>query len=392
MSGFLSFLPFLSSDDHYTDMDVRQRLMDLGDRSISIENISSISITRHSLLMYFIVLLLPGLWLFGAGILQLVSYLSINSRFGGSSFLSIAIVQLLLAGGLCFLFYFFVKRRKKYLIIYSNDGRQSIFYNRDINLLRQVKAGLDAKIDQGNVASTFHVNFAKGSIHNLNVDEMNTDHIAADTVLSHSPGSVVASHSPGAQLGTGNIIKKADMGEAVTSLKKKSGDWLAEASAKAGFKSKAGEREMPKPLAEDFRAGPFGKQGLVDHNVPPSPASHYGRSHPHGEKGTVGLQERGVNVLNSPGAQVGDFNHLSDTQILTDYSAHIQRVETVKEGLNDPALEAKLDEMLTLMKQGTVHHNEKQKLKDYALEMATFVQAYPPISKIFHDIIRVIGI
>jgi len=103
--------------------------------------------------------------------------------------------------------------------------------------------------------------------------------------------------------------------------------------------------------------------------------------------------DHNVTGFQGPGSHITDLNKgLDNNQTLTDYSLHIPRVETVRDGLNDPALKAKLDEMLQLMKDGTAKQQEKQKLKQYALDMAAFVQAYPPISRIFNDLIRVIGI
>jgi hypothetical protein len=44
------------------------------------------------------------------------------------------------------------------------------------------------------------------------------------------------------------------------------------------------------------------------------------------------------------------------------------------------------------MKAGTPQPQDKHRLKDYAVELATYVQAYPPITKIFNDIAQAVGV
>ncbi len=403
-------------DNHFDGMTVKKRVIDLGDRSISISNIASISIAETSPSILLIVLAIIGT------LIMLSSGMDLGSAFRPDQTKAFrAVVGLLFLAPIIF----FLITKKVYLIIASNDGSKAVFTTKDINFLRHVKTALDEKINSDNLGATFEANFAEGSIQQMNIDQVTSENIIADAVVSNSPGSFVAAHSPGAQLGDGNVMKDstyqttrqgaenaafhstnslthealhdpAQQGQ--KDLLNKSLDWLTQKAT--GYKTPYA------PAQETQDAGPthtfvpqsdlppgqqpqrdqtsFEQNGSIGQAFTDISNPQLETSAIHGDGGAV--------AYHSPGAQIGDFNTQENTQTFTDYSLHIPRVETVRDGLNDPALKAKLDEMLQLMKDGTTQDQDKQKLKQYALDMASFVQAYPPITRIFNDLIRVIGV
>ncbi len=107
-------------------------------------------------------------------------------------------------------------------------------------------------------------------------------------------------------------------------------------------------------------------------------------------------------AANSPNAQVGLGANITNTITETvttisfiDYERFIPGVEQFRNYLAEkrpnPAIEAKLDEMLELMRQGTGDDEQKVRLRSLALELTQYVQAYQPLRDLFTGIVNAIS-
>ena len=408
-------------DNHFDGMTVRKRVINLGDRSIPISNIASINVAQSAPNLLFFVLAV-----FGAFVV-----LSTTSNFAILAFINdFVILRFLIGFGLILPLLFMLFRQKLHLIITSNDGSKAFFSNDNILFLRQVKAALDEKINFNNLDAGFVVNFAESSIGQLAGDKAYNEKFISDVFAPTLNDELGDTLLPEAQMESGNLkqenleqkngpqttwheahdkhFSQTTPFSGETSYEEdkpedpgffnRSKDWIAQkkGATKELFTSPEQTQEQ-EPLQTFVPGKDLGNDPHSDTpHSPFVPILPVGKSpHVNGPSPDTKIMPVDHNVagFHGPGSHIADLNkELDNNQILTDYSLHIPRVETVRDGLNDPALKAKLDEMLQLMKDGTAKQQEKQKLKQYALDMAAFVQAYPPISRIFNDLIRVIGI
>ncbi|GJM01693.1 MAG: hypothetical protein DHS20C08_01940 [Rhodomicrobium sp.] len=418
--------------DNSKELSVRHRILEASDRSIAIANISSISLSRFPLWPLLVFLLLPGVLTFLSALFTMFGFMAFSgfnsNQIGGMVLASLP--TLLFAGGLIGLFFFLKKRRKSYLVITSNDGSTTVFSSGDLSFLQGVKDAIDDKINNDKIDTTFYANFAEGAVQNLSVGQFEAETVNADTVLANSPGSMVANHSPGAQLGNGHTMQDAvfttdyrpaaervdENGEKPWYEKmldvplEKTSDFLAGLKGDGPGPAEPSEISTPRGRATEGpgftpsppERGAFGAPFPPDHRVQADhgepnmkPENVRKTSHhmpPSGEYGGMNGHMNGpLTAQHSPGAQLGQFNQMNGAMIITDYSQHIPNVERIRQELTDPKVTEKLDEMLALMKAGTPQPEDKRRLRDYAMELATIVQAYPPITKIFNDIIHVIG-
>ena len=408
-------------DNHFEGMTVRKRVINLGDRSLPISNIASINVVEST----------PNLLFFVLAVLGAFVVLSTTSDFAALAFINdFVILRFLIGFSLILPLLFMLFRQRLHLIITSNDGSTTLFRHDDIHFLRQVKAALDEKINFNNLDACFVINFSDSSIGQLAGDKAYNENIISDVFAPPGKDEVGGRSLPEAQMEQVNLTPESVQETSPqttwheaheehfsqttpfsdeTSFEQdrsedpgffnRSKDWIAQ---------KTGATKdlftPPDPTHEDAPLQTFvpgkdpgkGKQPERPHS-PFVPNAELGKPYrPTNQPAldaTIVQTDHAVSGFQAPGPQITDLNTgLDDNQTLTDYSLHIPRVETVRDGLNDPALKAKLDEMLQLMKEGTAKQQEKQKLKQYALDMATFVQAYPPISRIFNDLIRVIGV
>lgn len=330
-------------NNHFGGFTVKKRIIDFGDRSISIPNISSINIAESN----------PGRILVLMAFLGSLS-LMLSAYESSSYYSSNKITEIFFVLGIILIapIVFSLITKETYLVISSNDGTKAVLSSRNFPFLRKVKAALDEKINNENVENSFVANFHKGSIEKLDVGTLNTNTVDGETIISHSPGSVVASHSPGAQLGEGNV------------------------STDNEFNIKHSDRQSITPQTE---------QDAVPNLYDPHPASRKAEA----SYSPFFIKENTVH--HSAGAQIGNNNISNNNQFNIDFSRHIEHVETIKNGINDPEHIEKLDEMLVIMRSGISTPASTNKLRTYAHDFATYLQAYPPLSKIFQDILNVLG-
>lgn len=148
--------------NRFDELDVQKRVLLMKDRSVSVRNITSISVDRVPLYPYILALLLPGLFIAGEALATVASGGNARGAFqqGWVDGLIMQSPWLLAALLLIGLFWYTARRRRHFLRISSSDGAQYAFGSRDVELLRGVKAALDDKINNGRVAVTFFTNFA----------------------------------------------------------------------------------------------------------------------------------------------------------------------------------------------------------------------------------------
>ena len=194
-------------------LNVRERVIDTGDRAISIANISTISvatsITKGRRNVYFI----------GAGVVGLIGAVLVVQalqRFGPP--MALGLIVLFIAG----LFVLAGIRAKdkamSFLTIVTNDGARTIFPSSNIKYLRNVKDFIGEKINRDDQTSVQYFDNRSTNVQaeTANIGTDQSIHAAAlvvgdnNMLASQSPGAVVggssysAVNSPGAQLGTGH--------------------------------------------------------------------------------------------------------------------------------------------------------------------------------------------
>lgn len=459
-------------DNHFDGMTVRARIIDLGDRTIAISNITTVGIAKKSFPYLILLSFLLGIFCVASAAID------ISLRDGGPGvrfgFGVLLIIPLA----------YFMLTRKIYLIITTNDAGRVVFTNRNINLLRHIKHLLDEKINNDNFEMSFFANFAEGSIQKLSMDQHFAGPVNGEAIATHTPG-----HTPGAMLGnptppgahfgsspgvhnpmadhmqaavpngmpahdrTGQdrpaqdrpahepisqnnsiadgLAKKSWYDKMIDLPLSKSSDWLSKMSSQIvgsagepvepgsgpfanrdnlsgnghsfsnngqGF-SGANERMNGIKPENGTMNGAFNgtgndSGGLGPNGFTPDPSPIFGQDSLNGHMGSADFSGMGNDgsAIYTPEAQFDDNNTMASGQIITDYSQHIPKIETIRQELSDPQVTQKLDEMILLMKGGTALDQDKQKLRGYALDLSSYVQAYPPIAKIFSDILRVVGV
>lgn len=273
-------------DEKFEYLTVRDQIIDMGDRSISIPNIASITVFQRK-----------ASWVV-KGLLAIIALYFGYSGFTSLSVIMLAAPQFALAVA-CLALLAWLFRSKWFLAISTSDGILSLFPSKDVAFLRRVKAALDEKINGASTQSTFTFNFVNDAVENVSIDRVNTIHeLQAESVISESPGAMMPTNSPGAQIG---------LGATVTST-------LANTATAITFV----DYERFIPGVEQFR------------------------------------------------------NYLAEKR-------------------PNPAIEAKLDEMLELMRQGTGEDEQKVRLRDLAAELSQYVQAYQPLRDLFGSVVATVS-
>jgi hypothetical protein len=191
------------SDEQFDYLTVKDNVIDTGTRTISIRNISTIGIEKiYPLRRLSIICASVAIFMAIVGALNAASpQAEWNSDTFSGVLLTISAIIVFFAAR----FYF---DSQIFLAISTNNGSHSLFYNDKIEFLKRVKSTIDDRINNPADASQFTVNFNKGSIEQMSVDNMGgVSNMSAETVVSDSPGARVASHSPSAQVGDGNTME-----------------------------------------------------------------------------------------------------------------------------------------------------------------------------------------
>jgi hypothetical protein len=190
------------SDEQFSNLTVKDNVIDTGSRTISIRNISIVGIEEiYPYRKIAIFLALAALVVAVAGMMEGSRRSPWSSGNDSDGYFIVATMM-----GFASIASFLVGRT--FLAIVTNDGSYSLFFNQNIDFLKKVKSAIDERINHPESASQFTVNFNKGSIEQMSVDTMGgVSNMSAETVVSDSPGANVASHSAGAQVGIGNTME-----------------------------------------------------------------------------------------------------------------------------------------------------------------------------------------
>lgn len=191
---------------------VRERILETPTRTISIPSIASISVGTTETKAPPALLVLGAILLIGAFINGFTS----APTWGREIQLNPASIIMALIGA-AFIFYFVsYEDTTHYLIISTNDGARSMFTAPKREILNEVRRLLTEKINSGNEAATYTINFKEARIETLHAGELSGKSIVVgdnNQVAVDAPGSRVGSpgddirvsRSPGAQVGHGNI-------------------------------------------------------------------------------------------------------------------------------------------------------------------------------------------
>ncbi|MBC8051238.1 MAG: hypothetical protein H7X92_13995 [Chitinophagales bacterium] len=286
LSSFKNIAQASGGDGKFDYLTVRDQIIDMGDRSISIPNIASITVFQRK-----------ASWLL-KGFLAIVALYFAYSGFTSLGSIILAVPQFVLAAGsIALLVWLF--RSKWFLSISTSDGILSLFPSQDVTFLRGVKAALDEKINGTSTQSTFTFNFTKDPVEKMNIARGDTIHeLQAESDISEPP-PMVATVLPSAPTLPGSAVSET----------------LVANTAAITFV----DYERFIPGVEQFR------------------------------------------------------NYLAEKR-------------------PNPVMEAKLDEMLELMRQGTGEEEQKVRLRDLAGELTQYVQAYQPLRDLFSSIVTAVSL
>ncbi len=231
--------------------------------------------------------------------------------------------------------------KSHYMLISSSDGVLSRFTAPDRSVLEEVRGILTDKINRGDEAMTFSVNFEKGQIENL--------------AATPSGGMLSAPHANGS-------------GSA------------AFANGTAGHSAGQGERGVPQTGVP--RSRPGAQQGA-------HPGQHPAGGHDAGP--APARQPRGpasIPPANGIGNGIGNGNGSPETFV--DYSGVLPSiVEMHRFYARQPGtqhLEQRLSELELLMRAGTPTTSQKTRLRELSGEMSQILQAYPQAVELFDHI------
>ncbi|MDX2265358.1 MAG: DUF6232 family protein [Hyphomicrobiales bacterium] len=322
-----------SKNQQFDFMTVKDRIIDMGYRSISIPNIASITILRQSNSGLKRLLFALGV---GAMILAFASYRSGIGGYGyesspdNTSSFGLGVI------GLFLLLSISLVPKKWYLILSTCDNAQSLFSSGDVSLLTRVKKALDERINapgehRGFTANFTNNTFNEGAVKEMRVDKVETiQEMTAETVVSNSPNAMVASNSPGAEIGLSATVSNAPVSN----------------MALNGSASYEAERTYS-------------------------------------------------GAVNAPQTYAGSYDFSQTTIHYVDYDRFIPGVQQFRDYLKNkrpnPSVEAKLDEILELMRSGTPEAPQKSRLRDLAAELSNYAQAYQPLRDLFSGIVDLAG-
>jgi hypothetical protein len=99
--------------------------------------------------------------------------------------------------------------------------------------------------------------------------------------------------------------------------------------------------------------------------------------------------------FNTAGSYNATDSYNTETAIYVDFERFMPGVEQfrnyIAEKRPNPAIEEKLDEILSLMRQGAGTQPQKSRLRDLATELSQYVQAYQPLRDLFMGIVNALS-
>ena len=192
--------------EEYAELEIRDFTFKTENRTISIENISTISIVQYDpyTTIKFYIRIIGGL---------IAAYGFLPYGVGSLNNMTAIIAGLVIVG------LSLIPVLKHYLVISTNDGVRTLFFNKDVSKLETIKKILDERIENKSSTGNYTINFNTGKIEKLNiaaVDKMEApvevaviekfdqqvETMQADTIISGSSDVNVAIASTGIAQGT----------------------------------------------------------------------------------------------------------------------------------------------------------------------------------------------
>ena len=177
-------------------LNVRERVIDAGDRAISIDNISTISIytetTKGPRALFFLFAAIVGL----AGLAALIQ----STSYAGPP-PALGVVLLCLSGILIFAGVRSKDHVMSFLTIATNDGSRTVFPSRDRKYLRTVKDFIAEKINRNDLTAVQYFDNRSTSVQAETANIGTDQSIRADAIVM-GDNNLVASRSAGAHVGT----------------------------------------------------------------------------------------------------------------------------------------------------------------------------------------------
>ncbi len=186
--------------EEYTELEIRDFTFKTENRTISIENISTISIVRYdpyTVIKFYIRMI--------GGFIAAYGLLIQSALYGGGGLndLTMIIVGLVVVG------LSLIPVLKHYLVISTNDGVRTLFFNTDVSKLASIKKILDERIENKASTGNYTIDFNTGKIEKLNIATLNkmgapietaviekidpyVDPVQAETIISGSSDVNVA--------------------------------------------------------------------------------------------------------------------------------------------------------------------------------------------------------
>ena len=167
---FMSNSKLDNLSEEYTELEIRDFTFKTEHRTISIENISTISIVQYDpyTVIKFYIRMIGGL---------IAAYGFLPDGGGAINNMTTIIVGLVIVG------LSLIPVLKHYLVISTNDGVRTLFFNKDISKLETIKAFLDERIENKTSTANYTINFNTGKIENLNIAAVNKTKAPIDTAV-----------------------------------------------------------------------------------------------------------------------------------------------------------------------------------------------------------------
>lgn len=173
----------LMPHERFHNLTIRRRTINLGTRTLHLPMVATVTLVE------------PAGRLFG-WILIVVGVIATLTLYGA------------VVGVPLFIWGIATLMRETMLLISCSDGRVSALSSRRPEFLREVKAVIDERLENGGVGAPVVINTVTNRIETLNVDAIENLAVdAADAVFANSPASMYAPNSVGASTSQGNTVQ-----------------------------------------------------------------------------------------------------------------------------------------------------------------------------------------
>lgn len=258
LQSILSATDSVGGTREFGQLNIRERVLDMGGRTVTVANISTISLGKVGKSKARLVL-----WaLAAAGAVAGGVFLSIGDFSG--------VLMLLLAA--VFAWLAFRNKDVLTLAIGTNDGARTLFSSTDEAYLLEIMRFLTEKLNTGDLrARTFIIDQSKqeitigkvvaGSDHSVNAENIVSG--SHNQVAANSPGArfgrsettYSAVNSPKAQMGTGNVSSRIDYSSVLPGVEQ----WQRQAAQSAGWEHVAERLSELEVLLKSGTPNPDGR-------------------------------------------------------------------------------------------------------------------------------------